>query len=212
VDTARRRVTRADQVEQTRRRILASASEVFALNGFHGASLEDITARAGLSRAAVYRYFPSKDELFAAMLTAEMSALGELTSTAEDPSPGRSDLTADVGPLIRQLLSLERWHKACLEFTSIRPQWRASPALDQCLRRVLLQLCSGPDAQPAMAIDELARTIEALACGFYALSLDPPGFDPAPLLTETVHALLAGVHASLSSCEDLESEDAVRPT
>jgi AcrR family transcriptional regulator len=41
---------------------------VFLERGFHGASVEEISARAGYSTGAVYSNFNSKDELFLALL------------------------------------------------------------------------------------------------------------------------------------------------
>ncbi|WP_337184018.1 TetR/AcrR family transcriptional regulator [Shinella sp.] len=53
------------------RRILDAALEVFSQKGFVGASMDDIAAGAGLTKPTLYQYFPSKDELFAAMMTQE---------------------------------------------------------------------------------------------------------------------------------------------
>lgn len=53
------------------RRILDAALEVFSQKGFVGASMDDIAAGAGLTKPTLYQYFPSKDELFTAMMTQE---------------------------------------------------------------------------------------------------------------------------------------------
>ena len=47
--------------------ILAAAVEVFADRGFAAARLEDIAARAGVSKAALYLYFETKTDLFRAV-------------------------------------------------------------------------------------------------------------------------------------------------
>ncbi len=44
--------------------ILSAALEVFAEHGLAGARVDDIAARAGVSKGTVYRYFPGKEELF----------------------------------------------------------------------------------------------------------------------------------------------------
>ncbi|MGO4436740.1 TetR/AcrR family transcriptional regulator [Rhizobium sp. RAF56] len=67
------------------RRILDAALKVFADKGYVGASMDDIAAEAGLSKPTVYQYFPSKDELFTAMLTQErdlMLAVFEYSSAS----------------------------------------------------------------------------------------------------------------------------------
>lgn len=51
--------------EQRRRQLLAAATRVFARRGFHGATTKAIAREAGVAEALIYRYFPSKDALFA---------------------------------------------------------------------------------------------------------------------------------------------------
>ena len=48
--------------------IVAAALEVFGERGFAAARLEDIAARAGVSKAALYLYFPTKHDLFRAVV------------------------------------------------------------------------------------------------------------------------------------------------
>jgi TetR/AcrR family transcriptional regulator, repressor for uid operon len=45
--------------------ILAAAQRCFVRSGFHGASMQDICAEAGMSPGNLYRYFPSKEALVA---------------------------------------------------------------------------------------------------------------------------------------------------
>lgn len=48
--------------------VLAAALEVFAAKGFAAARMEDIAARAGVSKGTVYLYFPSKQAVFEALV------------------------------------------------------------------------------------------------------------------------------------------------
>lgn len=48
--------------------IVAAALQVFAEKGFAGAKVEEIATRAGLSKGAVYLYFPTKEDLFRAVV------------------------------------------------------------------------------------------------------------------------------------------------
>ncbi|KAA0598210.1 AcrR family transcriptional regulator [Azospirillum lipoferum] len=50
--------------------IVAAAMEVFAERGFAAARLEEVAARAGVSKGTLYLYFPSKEELFKAVIRA----------------------------------------------------------------------------------------------------------------------------------------------
>jgi AcrR family transcriptional regulator len=54
------------QVQLDRRaEILAAAQRCFVRAGFHGASMQDICAEAGMSPGNLYRYFPSKEAIMA---------------------------------------------------------------------------------------------------------------------------------------------------
>lgn len=48
--------------------IVAAALAVFAEKGFASARTEDIAARAGISKGALYLYFPTKEDLFRAVV------------------------------------------------------------------------------------------------------------------------------------------------
>ena len=51
----------------TRRHLLEAAGVVFARQGFHGATLDEVAATAGFTKGAVYSNFTSKDDLFLAL-------------------------------------------------------------------------------------------------------------------------------------------------
>ena len=58
---------RADAV-RNRERVVAAAAAVFAERGVE-AGVPDIAARAGVGKATVYRSFPTKEHLIAAVVT-----------------------------------------------------------------------------------------------------------------------------------------------
>ncbi len=60
-------LTRARRREMTRRHLMDAAATVFARQGFHRASLDDVAAVAGFTKGAVYSNFASKDDLFLAV-------------------------------------------------------------------------------------------------------------------------------------------------
>lgn len=51
--------------------ILDTARAVFETYGVRRANIEDVAARAGVSRSTIYRRFPTKDELFAQVVRRE---------------------------------------------------------------------------------------------------------------------------------------------
>lgn len=54
------------KTDTRRSAIVASAWEVFRENGFERTTMAEISARVGGSKATIYSYFPSKDDLFSA--------------------------------------------------------------------------------------------------------------------------------------------------
>ncbi|KHC90731.1 TetR family transcriptional regulator [Thermotoga sp. Mc24] len=49
---------------ETRRKILEAARKAFSKYGYDGVSMEEIAREAGVKKALIYYYFPSKDKLF----------------------------------------------------------------------------------------------------------------------------------------------------
>lgn len=61
------------KTEAKRDAILAAAAEVFLEAGFEGASMAEIAKRIGGSKATLYGYFKSKEELFVSVMHDEAS-------------------------------------------------------------------------------------------------------------------------------------------
>lgn len=53
--------------------ILAAATAEFVEKGFVGARMDDVAARVGVVRSALYRYFPTKEDIFRAVVVQTMS-------------------------------------------------------------------------------------------------------------------------------------------
>ena len=56
-------------IEERRADLIAAATEVFLRCGYEGATMDGISKAAGVTRANIYWYFKSKDEVFAAVMT-----------------------------------------------------------------------------------------------------------------------------------------------
>jgi len=81
------RAPRAD-AQRNRVRVLRAAREAFAVSGY-GVPLDEIAALAGVGPGTVYRHFPSKEELFAAVTAARVADLiADARARAADPDPG----------------------------------------------------------------------------------------------------------------------------
>ena len=57
-----------------RAQILREAARLFGSHGFDGTTTRDVAARVGLTEAALYRYFPSKEAMYAAILDERIAA------------------------------------------------------------------------------------------------------------------------------------------
>ena len=68
--------------------ILTIAQDLFATHGFHHISMDDIAASADVSKPILYRHFPSKLELYLAVVDERGQALVDTVSRALDPVLG----------------------------------------------------------------------------------------------------------------------------
>jgi AcrR family transcriptional regulator len=64
--------------------MLASAVKVFAERGFHGASMRQLAAQAGVTQSSFYNYFPGKADILLAILREAIAAQMALTQQAID--------------------------------------------------------------------------------------------------------------------------------
>jgi AcrR family transcriptional regulator len=97
-------------IEQARRpaaveRLLAAAGEAFADKGFHATTTRDIAARAGMSPAAVYVHFATKEDLlFELSLVGHQAALDVVDSAMRRATP------TPTGQLQAVVSSFAAWH------------------------------------------------------------------------------------------------------
>jgi len=86
------RRTRAE-MEETRATLLSTARQVFSEHGYAGTSMDELTARAGLTRGALYHHFGDKKGLLAAVveqIDGEVDA--RLNSISENAGDAREGL------------------------------------------------------------------------------------------------------------------------
>jgi AcrR family transcriptional regulator len=81
--------------------IVDAALEVFAERGFSAARLDDVAARAGISKGTLYLYFPSKEELFKAVV--RQALLPNLARVErllrEHPGPAAAQVELMIGQI-----------------------------------------------------------------------------------------------------------------
>ena len=78
---------------QRRSQLLAVAGRMFAEQGFHGLSMEQLADAAGVSKPVLYQHFPSKRDLYLALVN---DAADELQAQVRKALEGTTDNEARV--------------------------------------------------------------------------------------------------------------------
>lgn len=68
--------------DERRAQLLSAALEVFASNGYHGAAMDEIAEAAHVSKPVLYQHFPSKRDLYLALLDSHLASLSDLMKKA----------------------------------------------------------------------------------------------------------------------------------
>jgi AcrR family transcriptional regulator len=158
---------------RTKNQLLESARQIFAKNGFQGASVDMIAEHAGYSKGAVYSNFESKEALFLALLEERMSEeIGELR-TLLSRSGSAEDIMQALEDKYRSLEKQEIW---CLLATEFQLQAGRNPefaapfaALYRNQRRAIAELlkvlAEKMGAPVPIHLDAIATSLIALTHG-----------------------------------------------
>src|SRR5258705_9397739 len=148
--------------EAVRRAILDAARDLFVTEGYQNVSIRKIAERIEYSPAAIYGYFPSKDDIFFALAEEGFRLLGDPGS-----EPRRARLET-LAPVDRVHANFWRMY----EFSREQPQYFALMFLDRSVPRI-----SREYERFAFAREMKAHIIEGIqACidaGEFPASLDP---------------------------------------
>jgi AcrR family transcriptional regulator len=107
--------------EERREQILAAAMAVFAEQGLHGASTEEIARRAGISQPYVFRLFGTKKELYKTVVARCFRQTLEMFMRAAEGKRGEEAMAA-IGAAYADLLESNRVY--------LRAQMQAYAACD----------------------------------------------------------------------------------
>ncbi|WP_082950150.1 MULTISPECIES: TetR/AcrR family transcriptional regulator [unclassified Mycobacterium] len=110
------RLTRTEQREQTRQRLIESAGRVFCRVGFEAAPIDVIAEEAGFSRGAFYSNFESKDHLFLELIRRHLDAEIDTLGRALDRIKSASDLAPAIERRYRVLGEDSSWCLLSTEF------------------------------------------------------------------------------------------------
>jgi AcrR family transcriptional regulator len=140
----------ADQSDATRTRLLDAAQETFAERGYAASALDEIVSRAGVTKGALYYHFPSKEDLFRAVLDRMEADLADRSMTAATAGSDALDmirlgfgafLDACLEPAVQRVvltdavsvLGWERWHEVGTKYSFALLVAGLKAAMDQGL-------------------------------------------------------------------------------
>lgn len=180
-------------------RILDAAERVFALAGFHAATMQDVAAEAGMSPGNLYRYFASKDAIIAGMAERDRTLIAA-DFAGLDPSKG--SVLDQLEALGRRHLVEEPREKAviCMQIwaeASRNPEMaQMCAAIDGTVVGGLAFAIAGAKASGELPpnLDD-ARFLQAvfmMADGFFCRRATDPAFDPA-MAADTLFRAMRGL-------------------
>ena len=170
----RSRKPRADSL-RNRDLLLAAAKAAFTEVGAE-APLEDVARRAGVGIGTLYRHFPARDALVAAVYAREVE---QLTASAEAllaQRPAGEALAAWLDQLIDYLATKR----------VVTPALRADPgegerlyvssgaSISAALRRLTEAASAAGDIRPDIGFDDVVRMMTGVAQGY-----EQPGWEPS---------------------------------
>jgi AcrR family transcriptional regulator len=188
--------------QQTRKAILDAARELFIADGYQHVSMRRIAERIDYSPAAIYSYFPAKDDIFFALAAEGFHILAQAVTGAirhvDDP----------FERLRRGLWGFYQFAKTHPEYFALMFLDRSVPSLSQDFQRFefFQQLTSRAEADIRACIErgQFSRSLEPAAAlhvlwagvlGAAAIGLAQrlaPGEDPDALARDVLETLLAG--------------------
>jgi AcrR family transcriptional regulator len=192
--------------EAVARAILDAARELFVVEGYQNVSIRKIAERIEYSPAAIYGYFPSKDDIFFALAE---EGFHLLFAHAADAGPD-GDPVADVRRSFWNLYEFSRRHPEyyALMFVDrsvprISRDWERfgfvremKKAVAQRIQRAIDEGAFPPGTQPDVVFSILVAAVHGATVMRLCDRL-APGADADALARDTLEAALAGLRAGI---------------
>lgn len=200
--------------EARRQQILAAARACFARRGFHQTTMQDICRTSELSAGAVYRYFPSKDDIIEALCddhTGDMAALFAELTARDSWWDMLGYLEEDIRPLLDGgnpykdiALDVEVWGEA-LRNPRAGAVVRHTLAMQrELVARIVRHAAARGDLPPDTDGDAVARAAVAVLSGLMLQHALEPEADLAPALA-VARAMLAALGGSGQASSEMPS-------
>ncbi len=189
----------------TREHLLRAAAQVFAEQGFHGTSLDEVAAAAGFSKGAVYSNFRNKEDLFLALLGWIYAQLIDSVRETIDSSqaPSGSRLTDFVDLVRRQdfeggarwSVLYEEFHLYALRNPAAREKLAQLDRQDiEAVATVIGQERQRQGLEPLRSATDSARIVVALMRGVAMMrALEPDVADDDAFLQAVLEFIARGL-------------------
>lgn len=122
--------------QETCRRLIYAAGEVFAEHGLHAATIKEITERAGVNIAAINYHFRDKFELYAAVVRQALSLTPVAPAGVHAGSPPEERLGALVRHMVEDLYDPARpvWCATLLAHEFAQPTAALDAVMEELVR------------------------------------------------------------------------------
>jgi AcrR family transcriptional regulator len=139
------------RVDERRRRLLELGAELFARHSFGELSMARIAREAGISKALLYHYFPSKRDYFVAVLREAAEDVRRLTEPDPDLPPGEA-LARSLGAFLGWIEENELAYRKLMESAGAEPEVAAliAEVRDRTSARILAELGAGDPPPPKL--------------------------------------------------------------
>ena len=159
----------AEPMAATKERIQQVALELFVLHGYEKTSLREISDRLGITKAALYYHYASKQELLKSLTQPLIDEFEALVADVREPEA-----------LLRAYIGLLHRHKAVFQLVANDHACLAAAELVERsvrLRRDVVRRLAGPDPKPADYLLASAA-FGAISQGFMLARRVEPAVDP----------------------------------
>lgn len=188
------------RLEDTRRRILKAARSLVSEGGWQQAQVASVASVAGIATGTVYRYFASKAELFAEVLSmVSQREVDVITAIAHSEGTAQTRLHAAVATFVKRALRNPRLAYALIaepcepEIDAARLAYRA--ALSEAIREIIVQGQADQEFHTDIQADIAASVIVG---GFMEGLIGP--------LSPLNHQQFHDTHASHSEVEQIATQ------
>jgi TetR/AcrR family transcriptional regulator, mexJK operon transcriptional repressor len=127
----------------TKSKILDGARQVFLLNGYAGASIDQIINQSGVSKGSIYHHFDSKDVLFNALVASEAERIARVLPSIDPDDSNPCSALQQIGMAMLETLN--------------------NPATSATLRLIIGALGRFPQLGEEFLRNSLGPTVEGIA-------------------------------------------------